>query len=660
MTKVPQTDRGRPDAEDRGRRVRDTIDEFLTRRAAGNGASIEELIESHSDLRDELAEELKKLELIDQARALAASDGLKPADSDGTDDLTLLLVRCPHCQTRVDVGDAQSLAEIHCSSCGQRFCVVVPGDDEAPRRVGRFELIETLGAGSFGTVWRARDTKLDREVAVKVPRRRVADPLEIEEVIREARVAARLRHRHIVTVHEVGCEGETVYIVSDLIRGLPLDEWLRRQPLDFRAAAALCRTIAEALEHAHQAGVVHRDLKPANIMIDEQGEPHLTDFGLAKHAADEIAMTMDGHILGTPAYMSPEQARGEAGACDGRSDVYSLGVVLFQLLTNELPFRGNMSVLPHKIIHDEPPSPRRLNRYVPRDLETICLKCLEKSPGQRYQGADELSDDLERFARGEPIQARPIGPLGRLWRWSRRRPAVAGLAAATLGLLALIAVLTTWGYLRERDLHLSERALRQQSERLWSFIRHSDTARVYQDQVEQAAHDEKFLGAFEKALDDSELSALRLKLSDRQYESGWPQARQQMIDTLAGSGLQTWLTHRYEASDEAKVFAWFVQDAAGLQLARAPSGEENIGYNYAWRTYFHGGDYDFRDFADYATTGAGARLKSTKLSQPFFTQRTNEWVIAVSTPVLDDGRFLGVVGVFLYITPPADRNASRR
>ena len=402
-----------------------------------------------------------------------------------------IVCSCPQCGKSYQVSEEDLGSKGRCQSCGSSFVwqraespeekgrlplppfseslkpTSVGGDDErtpdapapgttepwplgeaaqaAPTSIGRFTIQALLGAGGFGTVYRAHDTLLDREVALKVPHpSRLQSERDKTRVLREAKAAAQLRHPNIVPVYDAGSAGGQFFIASAFIDGRTLAESLCRHRPDFQQAARLVRELAGALDYAHGLGIVHRDVKPSNVLLDAKDNPLLADFGLARFLESDDELTHEGTVLGTPAYMAPEQARGEHDAVGPASDQYSLGVVLYEMLCGQRPFAGAPATVIADVIGKEPPSPRSANPTIPKDLETICLKAMAKRTENRYAGCRELADDLRRWEEGEPITARRVRPVERFARWCRRNPVVAALSATAAALLLAVAVVSLW------------------------------------------------------------------------------------------------------------------------------------------------------------------------------------------------------------------------
>ena len=332
-------------------------------------------------------------------------------------------------------------------------------------RFGDYELLELLARGGMGVVYKARQVSLNRTVALKmIQAGLLASPAEIKRFQAEAEAVAHLQHPNIVAIHEIGEHEDHHFFTMDYVAGRTLAEVVRDGPLPAARAASYVRTIASAVHFAHQQGILHRDLKPANVIIDENDQPRITDFGLAKRLSDSQLstlnpqLTLSGQVLGSPNYLPPEQADPKRDNPGPPSDVYALGAILYHLLTGRPPFQAeSLTTLLRQVIETDPVTPRSLNPGIPRDLETICLKCLEKEPHRRYASAQALADDLERFLKREPVLARPIGASGRAWRWCRRQPIRAGLIGALLLVLVLGMAGVSWQWRRaemQRDMAL--------------------------------------------------------------------------------------------------------------------------------------------------------------------------------------------------------------
>jgi WD40 repeat protein/predicted Ser/Thr protein kinase len=338
---------------------------------------------------------------------------------------------CPTCGGALSADAVEGL----CPKCLGRLAfsaLGAGGETSELRRLGDYELLEEIARGGMGVVYRARQLSLNRIVGVKVM---LSGPFSGADSVRrfqnEAEAAAALRHPNIVTIYEVGERDGTHFLAMEFVEGRNFSELVRDQPLPARRAAGYLRTIALAMQHAHECGVLHRDLKPSNILLDVFDQPRVTDFGLAKFLDRGAEATVPGSVLGSPNFIPPEQAAGKFSEIAAPADVYSLGAILYHLLTGRPPFQGEgLHEILEQVQTSEPVPPRKLNPSVPRDLQTICLKCLQKEPARRYATARALAEDLELFLAGKAIRARPVSPAEAVWLWCRRRPALAGLIVA--------------------------------------------------------------------------------------------------------------------------------------------------------------------------------------------------------------------------------------
>ena len=460
-------------------RLEQVLADYMQRVDSGEPVNREELLRQHPDLADELRE---YFEAADQVEHMAGP-------------------------TAPETTPLNAAAGPAASPLG------------VVRYFGDYELLEEIGRGGMGVVYKARQVSLNRIVALKmILAGQLASEADVQRFHTEAEAAANLDHPGIVPIHEVGVHQGQHYFSMGYVEGQSLAEMVREHPLPAKQSAAYLKAIAEAIHYAHQKGILHRDLKPSNVLIDRAGHPRITDFGLAKRVADDRGLTVSGQLLGTPSYMSPEQAAGKSRETGPRSDVYSLGALLYELLTGRPPFRAETPLETlRQVLDAEPAPPRLLNPTAPRDLETICLKCLEKDPRRRYASAQELGDELQRFLDGRPIQARPISAADRAWRWCRRNPGVAALTAALALALVIGTVISTGFAVRahEEAKRSAASAFREQKEAERSAhlaVKANDLAAQAKKEADRATSQERLTQRY--------LYSAHMNLANQAWNSG--------------------------------------------------------------------------------------------------------------------------------------------
>lgn len=505
---------------------------------------------------------------------------------------------------------------------------------DLPRQFGDYELLAEVARGGMGVVFRARQISLNRTVAVKmILAGQLSGDAAVKRFRAEASAVARLQHPGIVAAHEVGEIAGTHYFSMDFVDGRSLAEMSRTAPLPARRAARYVRDAAEAIEHAHRHDIIHRDVKPSNLLIDQDDRVRVTDFGVACCLEAGAEATASGAVLGTPGYMSPEQASGHRSRQGPAADVYSLGATLYALLTGRPPFQADTPLETlRQVVNEAPARPRVLNRNIPADLETIALKCLRKEPSQRYASAQALADDLRRFLDGQPILARRASQLDRVWRWTRRNPALAALTVFSV-LLAL--VLATAATLRLAD---AQSAASQLAERNAVALNAcaADAAR----QAERMRFELRELSrpVLELARDASLVAALR----EGDISGASAQLHRAAAAVNAAESDARWVNRA------APFESWFLLGTNGVLLARWPAMLAPA--SFADRDYLHG-----------ALVNAGAPgLGAVHVSCVFRSRVDGLHKVGLSVAVIESGRMLGVVMASLSTAGTAPLNDDAR